>query len=74
MENVMTNVGSLDRILRAVLGIALLALTILPVSANALSGIWIWIVPAIGAVLLLTAIFRFCPAYTVLGIHTSPIK
>jgi hypothetical protein len=72
----MANVGSVDRILRALLGIALLVLPVIPAVAATLSalGAWIWALPVIGAVLLLTAIFRFCPAYTLFGIRTCAIE
>ncbi len=57
------NVGLIDRLLRAA-GIALIvwALTTGPV--------WAWI----GVVPLLTAVFSFCPAYTLLGIRTCPMR
>jgi hypothetical protein len=72
----MANVGSVDRILRALVGIVLLLIPVLPSSATTLSGLgaWIWVLPAIGAVLLLTAIFRFCPAYMLLGIRSRAVK
>lgn len=55
------NVGSADRALRIVLGIALLTLVFAgPHTA------WGWI----GLVPLATGIFRFCPLYTVLGLKT----
>lgn len=60
-----TNVGTLDRILRVVLGIALIALTL----AGTI-GAWGWI----GVVPLLTAALSTCPAYTLLGLSTCPIK
>ena len=58
------NVGLIDRLLRAAVGIALIvwALTTGPV--------WAWI----GVVPLLTAVFSFCPAYTLLGIRTCPMR
>lgn len=54
------NVGTADRILRAIFGAALIlwALTGGP--------LWAWI----GLVPLATAVFRFCPAYSILGIST----
>ncbi len=57
------NVGLIDRLLRAAVGIALIvwALTTGPV--------WAWI----GVVPLATALFSFCPAYTLLGIRTCPM-
>jgi Inner membrane protein YgaP-like, transmembrane domain len=60
-----TNVGGLDRILRIVLGLALIALTL-----TGTIGVWGWI----GLVPLATAAFGFCPLYTVLGMNTCPMK
>lgn len=72
----MVNVGTVDRAVRALAGIILLVLPFVPAAAGTLAGMgaWIWILPAIGAVLLLTALFRFCPAYTLLGIRTCATK
>ena len=55
------NAGSLDRILRIVAGLVLIAL-----AATGTVGVWGWI----GVVPVLTGIFRFCPAYPILGIST----
>lgn len=55
------NVGGIDRVLRGVLGAAILAW-----------GIWAqswWGV--IGAVLLFTAVFQFCGLYTLIGINSA---
>ena len=54
------NVGGIDRILRGVAGVALLAW----------GGITGNLLGAIGLVLLLTAVFSFCPAYPLLGINS----
>ncbi len=55
------NVGSIDRILRIVAGLLILSLYFWgPQTPWALVGI----VP------IATALFRFCPAYTILGIRT----
>ena len=63
-EDVMnTNVGSIDRVVRVVLGLGLLSVVFL------LEGSVRWI-GLIGLVPLLTGIFSFCPLYTVLGIRT----
>lgn len=72
----MVNVGTVDRVLRALVGLALLAMPFIPAASVALAGMgtWIWILPAVGAVLLLTALFRFCPAYRLLGIRTCALK
>ncbi len=60
-----TNVGSIDRAVRIVAGLALLSLVFL---LNG-SGRWFGL---IGFVPLLTASLGFCPLYTVLGISTCP--
>lgn len=60
-----TNVGGIDRILRIVLGLALIAL-----AATGTVGVWGWL----GAVFVLTAAIGFCPLYTVLGFSSCPVK
>ncbi len=60
-----TNVGGIDRILRIVLGLVLIALTL-----TGTIGPWGWI----GIVLVATAAIGFCPLYTVLGFSSCPMK
>lgn len=57
------NVGTLDRTLRIVGGIALIALAL-----TGTIGVWGYI----GILPLVTGLFRVCPAYTLLGIKTCP--
>lgn len=60
------NVGGLDRLLRVVVGLVLIAYAIplgLPVTG------WNW-VGWIGVVPLLTALLGVCPAYSVIGVST----
>lgn len=59
------NSGSIDRALRVIVGLILIALTF-----TGTAGIWGWI----GVVPLLTGIFGICPAYILLGINTCGIK
>ena len=60
------NVGTFDRIVRLFLGLALIAYAI-PIGFPYTGWNWIgWI----GIVPLLTAIFRFCPAYSLLGVSS----
>lgn len=65
------NVGGADRIIRAVLGIALIyyAMSNLP-------GSDVWMVPAgmVGFILILTAIFGWCLLYKVLGMKTCSTR
>jgi hypothetical protein len=60
-----TNVGGIDRILRIVLGLALIALAL-----TGTIGVWGWI----GVVPLATAALGFCPLYTVLGFSSCLVK
>jgi Protein of unknown function (DUF2892) len=60
-----TNVGGIDRILRIVLGLALIGLTL----AGTI-GAWGWI----GVVPLLTGALSTCPLYSVLGFSSCPMK
>ena len=71
----MKNVGSLDRLLRLILGAVLLTVPFLPGVAGAFAawGAWKFALPAVGVVMIATALFRFCPAYTLLGIRTCPV-
>jgi hypothetical protein len=61
----MRNEGGLDRVLRVIVGLALIALVFVgPQTA------WGWI----GLVPLLTGFVGFCPAYTLLGINTCKVR
>lgn len=60
-----SNVGGLDRILRIVVGIVLIAFAV-----TGTVGVWGWI----GVVPLLTGLIGWCPAYPLLGISTCPMK
>lgn len=65
------NVGTIDRILRSVLGVALFYVAF---ASGALDGsIWQWVAAVAGVVMLGVAAVRFCPVYTVLGLRTCPV-
>jgi len=55
------NVGGIDRVLRITVGALLVILAI-----TGVIGTWGWV----GLVPMATGIFRFCPAYPLLGIKT----
>lgn len=59
------NVGTIDRALRIIAGLILIAL-----AATGTVGWWGWL----GVVPLATGLFRFCPAYPLLGINTCSVK
>lgn len=64
------NEGKTDRILRAILGIVLIALPFLGDLALFANPVLFWGALIVGLVLLLTAITGFCPAYRLLGMNT----
>jgi hypothetical protein len=59
------NAGGIDRALRVIVGLVLIALT-----ATGTVGMWGWI----GVVPLVTGAIGFCPAYTLLGMNTCGVK
>jgi hypothetical protein len=60
-----TNVGGIDRVLRIVVGLALIGLTL-----GGVIGAWGWI----GLVPLATGALSTCPVYSMLGMNTCPTK
>jgi hypothetical protein len=58
------NVGGIDRIFRLIVGLGI-------VGAGLYFKSWLGL---IGIVPILTAVFRFCPAYLPFGISSCPIK
>jgi hypothetical protein len=70
------NVGAYDRALRFGLGVVLLAAAFIPQAAGLLAGWgnWKYALTAAGLIMLGTALFRVCPAYTLLGINTCPAE
>lgn len=61
------NIGTTDRIVRIILGLALLSLFFI------LDGGMKYI-SLVGVVLLLTAFIKFCPLYTIFKVSTCPTK
>jgi len=61
------NESGVDRIVRAILGIVLVALYLAGVVSGALGIVLI----VVGAVLLITGIVGFCPLYALLKIRTK---
>ncbi|WAA11020.1 YgaP family membrane protein [Fervidibacillus albus] len=61
------NVGTVDRMIRIIIGLVLLSLLYF------IEGNWKWI-GFIGIVPIVTAFVKFCPLYTLFGISTCPVK
>ncbi|MDR3494837.1 MAG: DUF2892 domain-containing protein [Ancalomicrobiaceae bacterium] len=71
----MQNVGTLDRIVRIIVGIVLLAVAFVPAAdaalhLPALAGAWQWVVAIVGAALIITGLVRFCLLYKLIGLRT----
>jgi hypothetical protein len=64
-----TNVGSTDRILRVVVGLAMIA----AYAFTSFGGAW-HAALLIGIVPLLTGLLSTCPLYSILGMSTCPMK
>ncbi|MEY3309704.1 MAG: hypothetical protein RLZZ413_3742 [Pseudomonadota bacterium] len=64
-----TNVGGVDRVLRIVVGLALIAWFFVDQG----TGFWHW-AKLIGIVPLATGLMSSCPLYSILGLSTCPVK
>jgi len=64
------NVGGIDRVVRFLAGIALIAFGVL----GSLVSPWNIVAIGVGVVLALTAVIRFCPAYGIFGINSCANK
>lgn len=60
-----TNVGSIDRVLRVIVGLALISMVFVGPQTP-----WGWI----GVVPLVTALMGWCPAYSLLGIKSCKAR
>lgn len=67
------NVGTPDRIARIVVGAALILLPFLSGLALFANPVWLWASVIVGAVLIVTALVRFCPLYAILGLSTRKV-
>ena len=59
------NVGTVDKIVRIIIGIALISIVFVGPQTP-----WGWV----GIVPIATALFSFCPLYAILGIKTCKIQ
>jgi predicted lysophospholipase L1 biosynthesis ABC-type transport system permease subunit len=64
------NVGTLDRLIRLVVGLALVVVPFAIAAPELAAPAARYGMIAVGAVLVLTALFRFCPLYRLAGLRT----
>jgi len=60
----MKNAGTIDRVIRVILGLAILSLTV--IGPKSLWGL-------VGLVPLITGLVGFCPIYKMLGLNSCPL-
>lgn len=60
-----TNEGTIDRALRIIVGLGILSLVFVGPQTP-----WGWI----GVVPLITGLIGYCPAYSLIGLNTCPMK
>lgn len=68
------NVGMWDRLVRFIIGITLILAPLGNLMGLGSNATLAYVLIAIGAVLVLTSMFRFCPLYRVLGLSTCRLK
>jgi membrane-bound ClpP family serine protease len=67
MENIQSNMNGIDRVIRTLLGV----IGIILFMTDIISGTLGVIVLMLSVIFILTALVKFCPIYTMLGIKTS---
>ena len=67
------NVGTPDRLARIVIGAVLVLLPFFSGLGLFANPLWLWASAAVGAVLIATALVRFCPLYAILGLSTCKV-
>ncbi len=65
------NVGSVDRVLRLIVGAALIVAPLLNIFGLGASTVAAYVLMALGGILVLTAVFGTCLLYSVMGISTK---
>jgi len=70
----MNNVGRPDRVIRIIVGLALIALPLFSGMAVFASPITYWLSIVAGVILGGTALMGFCPIYAALGLNSCAVK
>ena len=64
------NVGKVDRAIRLIAGVVLIAAPLFSSISILSNPVLQWLVPVVGIVFILTALFKFCPLYRLIGAST----
>lgn len=68
------NVGGIDRVFRAIIGLVLIALPFVSGMALFDGGLFKWGAVVVGLIMLVVSITKICPLYAILGIRTCPMN
>lgn len=63
-----SNIGTTDKIIRLIIA----AVCAILFFTGTITGIWGYVMLAVGAILALTSVISFCPIWYALGINTMP--
>ena len=66
-----SNVGSIDRVLRLIIGAVLIAAPLINFMGLGANAVGTYLMIAVGLILVVTAVFGMCPMYKILGITTK---
>ena len=69
-----SNVGTIDRLIRAAIGIGLLYLAFMSAMPTFSDPVMKYGAAAIGIIMLLTAAIKLCPLYSLFGIRTCKVS
>ena len=67
------NVGSADRVVRIIVGLALMLVPFVSGLALFANPVVQWGSVVVGVVLVVTALVRFCPLYTIFGLSSCKV-
>ena len=70
----LANVGSVDRVVRLVLGLGLIIAAFIPALGLAAQPLVQWGAGLVGVVLIATALMRFCTLYRLFGLSTCKVS
>ena len=72
--SMITNLGEIDRLIRLLLGLGLVAATLFSGLSLFAQPLWFWGSLTVSAILIVTAIVRFCPLYAISHISTRKVS
>jgi hypothetical protein len=72
--SMITNLGGIDRLIRLLLGLGLAAAILFSGLSLFAEPLWFWGGLTVSAILIITAIVRFCPLYAMFHVSTRKVS